>query len=197
MNFQQWRVLHASKQHSASVAAMNEETHPVGQQSQWLYFFLFISSYVLLDFLYFKIPVDTFVNVIYYHGVVKVCADLINLLAPLEQVFPRQNHLLSAKADLEIVRGCDGAGVLFLLVSAIMVFPSKLARKLTGLMLGIGLIYSLNMLRIGTLYFVIAYHPAWFMLIHTYLAPTLMVIMACAYFAWWAFASSGNCNEPA
>jgi hypothetical protein len=40
---------------------------------------------VLFDYAYFKIPVDLFSNVIYYHGVVTVCADVLNWLAPLEQ----------------------------------------------------------------------------------------------------------------
>lgn len=136
-------------------------------------------------------------NVIYYQGVVRVCADLINLVAPLEQVFARQNHLLSAKADLEIVRGCDGAGVFFLMVSAIVVFPSSLSRKMTGLILGVGLVYSLNLARVSFLYFVIAYRPGWFLLIHTYLAPALMIMLGCCYFAWWAFSSISKTCEPA
>jgi len=162
-----------------------------------LQFALFVGCYVLLDYGYFKIPVDQFVNVIYYHGVVAVCADLINWLAPLEHVLAKQNHLLSAKADLEIVRGCDGAGVLFLVMSAILVFPSGLKRKLLGLLLGIGLIYSLNLLRISALYFVIAYQPDWFQLIHTYVAPTLMVVLGCFYFACWAFGSTNQSHELA
>jgi exosortase family protein XrtM len=167
------------------------------KQNEWLQFFLFVGCYSFLDYAYFKIPVDTLINVIYYHGVVTVCADLINMLAPLEQVLAQQNHLISAKADLEIVRGCDGAGVLFLVVSAILVFPSKWGRKLIGLILGIGLIYILNLLRIGVLYFVIAYYPDWFSLIHTYLAPTFMVIAGCAYYALWAFSSANKVYDPA
>lgn len=160
-------------------------------------FILFVGCYVFLDYAYFKIPVDTFINVIYFHGVVTICADLINMLAPLEQVLAQQNHLLSAKADLEIVRGCDGAGVLFLVVSAIVAFPSTGRRKLIGLLLGIGLIYLINLLRISALYFIIAYQPDWFLLVHTYLAPTLMVIVGCCYFAWWAFGSTNTIHEPA
>lgn len=164
---------------------------------EWLQFILFLGCYALLDYAYFKIPVDLFVNVIYYHGVVAICADLINFLAPLEQVLAKQNHLLSAKADLEIVRGCDGAGVLFLVVSAVLVFPSGLKRKVLGLLLGIGLIYTINLVRICVLYFIIAYHPDWFQLIHTYVAPTLMVVLGCFYFAWWAFGSADQNHEPA
>jgi exosortase family protein XrtM len=135
--------------------------------------------------------------VIYYHGVVSVCADLINISAPQEHILPLQNHLLSSKADLEIVRGCDGAGVLFLIVSAILVFPSTWVRKLTGLILGITLIYVLNLLRIIVLYFVLVYYPDWFELLHEYIAPTLMVLVACAYFAWWAFGALHKVYEPA
>jgi exosortase family protein XrtM len=159
---------------------------------------LFVGCYALLDYLYyFKIPAELFINVLYPHGVVAVCADLINIIAPLEKVSFKLNHLISAHADLEIVHGCDGANVLFLVVSAILVFPSGLKRKLTGLLLGIGLIYSLNLLRISTLYFVIAYLPDWFQLIHIYVAPTLMVIAGCFYFAWWAFGSTNTIHEPA
>lgn len=126
---------------------------------------------------------------------VKVCADLINIIAPLEQVLAQQNHLISAHAKLEIVRGCDGAGVLFLVISAILVFPASLRRKLLGLLFGVSLIYGINLLRIGVLYFVVAYQPDYFSLIHTYLAPTFMVIAACAYFAWWAFGSKDKSYE--
>lgn len=52
---------------------------------EWLTFTLFVGCYVLFDYAYFKIPVDLFSNVIYYHGVVTVCADVLNWLAPLEQ----------------------------------------------------------------------------------------------------------------
>lgn len=186
-------------QHSKSKSAVDDSPKRLRSNGyrEWLQFTLFVGCYVLLDYAYFKIPVDLFVNVIYYHGVVAICADLVNWLAPLEHVLAKQNHLLSAKADLEIVRGCDGAGVLFLVVSAVLVFPSGLKRKLLGLVLGIGLIYSINLLRIFALYFVIAYQPGWFQLIHTYVAPTLMVVMGCFYFAWWAFGSTSQSHEPA
>jgi exosortase family protein XrtM len=165
--------------------------------NEWLQFMIFVGCYALLNYGYFKIPDDLFMNVIYYHGVVTICADLINILAPLEHVLAQQNHLLSAKANLEIVRGCDGVGVLFLVVSAIVAFPSTWRRTLIGLLLGVGIIYLLNLLRISILYFVIAYRPDWFQLIHVYLAPTLMVLVGCCYFAWWAFGSTEKIHEPA
>jgi exosortase family protein XrtM len=179
------------------VIESDSNRHRISRFNEWLQFMVFVGCYALLNYGYFKIPVDLFMNVIYYHGVVTICADLINMIAPMEQVSAQQNHLLSAKANLEIVRGCDGAGVLFLVVSAIVAFPSTWRRKLTGLLLGTGLIYLLNLLRIIVLYFIIAYQPDWFLLVHVYLAPTLMIIVGCVYFAWWAFGSTKKTHEPA
>lgn len=162
--------------------------HNLPHYLEGLRFILFIACYVLFDYGYFKIPIDTFINIIYFHGVVTVCADAINFITPLEQVFATGNHLLSSAADLEIIRGCDGAGVFFLLFSAILVFPAKFRTKLTGLVLGCILIYGCNLIRIIGLYFVVAHNPSLFSLVHSYIAPTLMVLVACGYFAYWAFA---------
>ncbi|WP_347990141.1 exosortase family protein XrtM [Methylomonas sp. AM2-LC] len=163
----------------------------------WLQCILFIGCYVLLDYGYFTIPEEWFTQVIHYRWMGVICADFINMIAPLEQVSAAENHLRSAKAGMDIVRGCDGAGVLFLLVSAILVFPSKLSRKVTGLLLGISFIYGINLLRISALYFIVAYYPDWFMLIHLYFSPTLMVIAACAYFALWAYGTTKMLHESA
>lgn len=180
-----------------SVDASGPNRPRTSRLDEGLQFIQFVGCYALLDYAYFKIPVDLFMNVIYHHGVVAVCADLINWVAPAEQVLAQHNHVVSSKADLEIVRGCDGAGVLFLMVSAIIVFPSTWRRKLVGLVLGIALVYGLNLLRVSGLYFVVAYHNDWFLLIHTYLAPTLMILAGCCYFAWWAFGAANTVHGQA
>jgi exosortase family protein XrtM len=135
--------------------------------------------------------------VVYYHGFGVLCAQLIHFFAPLEQILAVHNHLQSPRADLEIVRGCDGAGALFLLMAAILAFPAPFKRKLKGVVLGVLLMYSLNLIRISGLYFVVAYHKDWFLLVHTYLAPTLLIVLACLFFAWWALGATHNVNEPA
>ena len=175
----------------------NKHTTLAENPYQWLQCLLFVACYVLLDYAYFKIPVDVLSNMVYYHGVVNLCADFINFFNPLEQVLAKQNHLLSSKADLEIVRGCDGAGMLFLVMSAILVFQAPVHRKLLGLILGIALVYCLNLVRICLLYFVLSYQPTWFQLIHTYVAPTFMMILGCCYFAWWAFSSNKSTHAAA
>lgn len=157
---------------------------------------LFFGIYAVFHTAYFQIPDEVLRDVVYYYGIGVFCSELISLIAPLEQVVAVQNHLKSPLADLEIVRGCDGAGALFLVMAAILAFPTTIKRKLVGLVLGVALMYSLNLIRISGLYFVVAYHRDWFQVIHTYLAPTLLIIMACLFFAWWAWGSSRASHEP-
>jgi exosortase family protein XrtM len=151
-----------------------------------MYFLLF---YAALHYAYFQIPDDSF-RVIYHDWLGFFCAELINFFAPLEKVMASQNYLMSSAANLEIVRGCDGAGAVFLLVSAILAFPAGLKRKCLGLFLGVSTMYLINLIRISGLYFVIAYRPDWFTLLHTYFGPSLMIVLGSLFFIWWAFGSS-------
>ena len=156
----------------------------------------FVGIYALCHSAYFSIPDSLFREVIYNQGLGVPCTSLIHWIFPDERVSAVQNHLVSSRADLEIVRGCDGAGALFLVVAAILSFPATFRRKLLGLGLGILLMYGLNLARITGLYFVIAYQRDWFPLVHTYLAPTLIIILACLFFAWWAFGTARASREP-
>ena len=151
-----------------------------------LQFVLYILCYWFFDFLYFQIPDQLYSDVLYHYGVVTLCAEVINTLSPLEQVAAVHNHLLSAHADLVIIRGCDSAGVLFLLVSAVLVFNASLRQKLRGLLLGVALVYGLNIVRLVGLYFLEVYRREWFEFAHLYLAPTLMLLLVFIFFAWWA-----------
>ena len=156
-------------------------------------FLIFIASYSLLNYLYFLIPDQIYSEVIYHYGLVLLCADLINFVVPQEQASAVGNHLLSVHADLQIIRGCDSAGVVFLLVSAVLAFQAGWRQKLLGLGLGMALVISLNILRVSGLYFLMAYHRSWFEWMHLYLAPGLMLLATLLFFAWWAI----SCRDVA
>jgi exosortase family protein XrtM len=153
---------------------------------------VFVICYALFHTAYFMVPDSVLRDVVYYHGIVQVSEGVIDLAAPDERVSAVQNKLMSSKAALEVVRGCDGSGALFLIMAAIIAFSATVKRKLLGVFLGLVLIYLLNLTRIVGLYFVVAYQRDWFLPIHTYFAPTLIVIVSCIFFAWWALWSTGQ-----
>lgn len=157
------------------------------------FFCWFVLTYGLFEFLYFKIPDSFLLNVIYYYGLVSPSAVIINYFQTDVPVIAMQNILSSRGIALEVVRGCDGAGTIFLLAAAIITFPTSWKHKIVGLVSGITLLIIINLLRIIGLYFVMVYQAQWFTPIHTYFAPTFIIIIGCLFFAGWAqFASNKN-----
>lgn len=128
----------------------------------WWFPLWFAGIYGLMHQAYFQIPDDLLRDTLYHWGLVRPDVAVIDLLAPGEQVVAVGNYLVSARANLEIVRGCDGAGAMFLVVSAMLAYPANLGRKLAGVLAAAGFMYLLNLLRIAAIYFVVAYYPAWF-----------------------------------
>jgi exosortase family protein XrtM len=147
---------------------------------------MFILTYSLFEFLYFKIPDLFLIDVIYYHGLVSPCASIINYLRPDEHVMAAKNIISSQGISLEVVRGCDGAGTIFLLAAAVITFSASFKDKMLGLVSGVVLLAVINLFRIIGLYFVLRYEAQWFTPIHTFFAPTLIIIISCIFFAVWA-----------
>jgi exosortase family protein XrtM len=146
---------------------------------------LFALGYVVLHSLYFCVPTPILVDHVYHYGIVKVAAALIGWLAPGEAVNAAGHRLWSARASLEIVRGCDGSGVLFLLTAAVLAQAAPLKKKLLGVLGALALVYLLNQLRVVGLYFVASYREAWFVPLHAYFIPILMILLSVLYFAGW------------
>ena len=109
-------------------------------------------------------------------------AALVNLLHPLEAARAEANLLVSGRAVLEIVRGCDGSGAMFMLTAALLAAPLTVRVKAMGLVAGLALVLLLNQARITGLYFVAAYRPAWFLPVHAYVAHSLLVLAVLLHF---------------
>jgi len=166
--------------------AASSESRPWRAPANWSFIVVFASIYCVLYVAYSAIPDAYLREVVYYQGIVRPSQLMIGWIAPNEHVIGIQNQLQSGSAALNIVRGCDGAGIVFLLVAAIIAFRAGWRRTLLGLAGAIALVYILNQLRIVALYFVNSYRHAWFVPMHVYFIPTLMILAGALYFALWA-----------
>ncbi len=142
-------------------------------------------AYVALHYGYGLIPDQWLASTAYLHGFTQPSAALINTLAGGEQVLAVENRIVSAGAVLEVVRGCDGSGALFLLVAAVVAFKAPWRLRALGVLGGAALVYWLNLLRLVGLYFVAAHHPARFEALHEYFVPGLLVVMVMLFFIGW------------
>jgi exosortase family protein XrtM len=147
---------------------------------------LFVAVYGVLHTLYFWVPDRVLRDVVHYYGIVRPGAEVIRMAAPHEAVEAVQGTLRSPRATLNIVRGCDGAGVAFLLVAAVVAFGATWRQRALGALGAVLLTYLLNQVRIVALYFVAAYRHDWFEVLHNYFIPTFIIVACCIFFAWWA-----------
>jgi len=114
--------------------------------------FCFLSLYLLLDYLYEGIS-DASLRLYYHDYFISFCTYIINTIAPEDRVKVIQNAIISSKANLAIVRTCDGSSSFFIISAAILTFRSTLRLTLMGIVAGFILVIFLNTVRIISLYF--------------------------------------------
>lgn len=148
--------------------------------------FCLLFLYTFFTALYDTIPDQTLRYIFHNHFVV-LCVKAIHLISSSTDVIAIQNSIIANHVNLEMVRTCDGSTAFFLLVSAILAFRAPLKLTLMGLIIGLLLIMSFNVLRIVLMYFLIIYDYTWFSYFHLSIAPFLLLSTSCGYFAIWAY----------
>ena len=141
--------------------------------------------YGVFHWAYHQVPDTTLRTVIYPNLIGHSAAKVINTMTPERKVRVKDNTISSNKAVLNIVRGCDGSGVWFMLMAAILGFGAKFKHLLVGVVLGTIAVYSINQVRIVGLYYLIEWNRNYFPMVHTYFAPTLIIFLIAAFFLWW------------
>lgn len=180
------------------VSASPPASNPTESNARPFWFLIaFAAAYVVGHVGYYAIPDQVLREVVIHFGIVVPSTAAIDLVAPAERVVAQGHMLVSPRATLEVVRGCDGIGTALLLAAAIVAFPGGWSRKLGGLALGLALVYVANLVRIVGLYFVVAYRGDWFQFLHTYLVPVAFVALVAVFFAWWAARAAGTADPRA
>lgn len=176
---------HASGiQHSGASAALGAgRAIPVGRAVVLLALFD-----VALHIAYFSIP-DVFMReTLHYWGLVRPCTAVLQWLWPASGVVAEVGSLVGPGVRLVILRGCDGAGLMFLLVSAVLAAMVAMRRWSLcpwGLLSALLFSYGLNLVRLLALYALAARMPAWFDVSHDLVIPLIVVFASGACFMAW------------
>ncbi|MDE3010594.1 MAG: exosortase/archaeosortase family protein [Pseudomonadota bacterium] len=112
-------------------------------------------------------------------------ARLINLLTPPVAAHAEGARIVAAGGGVNILNGCEGAEVLFLMLAAFAVTPLSAAARLLAMLSGTLLVFALNQLRIVVLFYARRSDPGLFADLHGIVLPLLMVLAVAAFHAWW------------
>lgn len=104
---------------------------------------------------------------------------------PGDRVAVHANEVRSVRVRLNILPGCEGTELFFLLIAGVLAFPASWSAKVAGLALGLPLVFALNVVRVAALYVTVRDFPAQFELVHAYVAPTAFVALLGVFFWWW------------
>lgn len=116
---------------------------------------------------------------------VKTAAAVIATLDPATGVQAVGSRLKADGGGINILNGCEGIEVLFLLAGALLVAPLVWRMRLLGLVAGGGLVFVLNQVRVIALFYAFRSDRALFDTLHGVIAPLLLILATGAFFVVW------------
>lgn len=154
-----------------------------------IYFSLFLLIFCTLSYGYY---LADFVapHVLIDDLTVRPAAAITNVVFPSAAAVAQGRSLISRFGRINILVGCEGAEGMCLLLAAILPYPAPWRVRLIGVLLGVLLIYALNLCRIVTLLAILHWHPQWFGSVHGIIAPTGIVMFAGLFFLIWTSANA-------
>ena len=116
---------------------------------------------------------------------VRSATGLINWLTPDVGALPQGTRIVAPGGGLNVLFGCEGTDVVFLLTAAFMAFALPWRSRLAGLAVGLVWVFVLNQWRIVALFYSFRADRELFDLAHTTAAPLLMIVLTGLFFHLW------------
>lgn len=98
-------------------------------------------------------------------------------------------------AYVVVAQGCDASTVFATLLATVLAWPSPIWKRLIVAVIGVGVMFGLNILRIALVLLTDVYQPMLFELMHVWILPTLLVLGALVYFFIWTIISKRHPSE--
>lgn len=140
--------------------------------------------FAVLQLLYYQFYVGSSL----FHSYLRLCAELSTQLLLLigEPVTVTAKTITSdAGPAVTVVEGCDALRIYSVLVAAIVAFQSPWPKKIIGILVGVGMMFLFNLVRISLLLWLDVHHTDWFDTFHHTILPFGLWLIAVLYFYWW------------
>lgn len=151
----------------------------------WVSTLLFLSVFFILQMSYNASRGSDFEHFIIGDLTVTPSAAVINLLTPTVNVKALGNQLIAPGGGITVLKGCEGTEIMFMLVATFAAVVMPWRRRLSGLGLGILLVFCLNQVRLLTLFYVYRSEPSLFNLLHGTVGPIVLVLCVALYAFYW------------
>lgn len=157
---------------------------------------LFLALFATMQGLYSWGQGGWFERLIINHITVQPAAWIIDTLSPHIGVEAAGSRLRAPGGGINVLNGCEGVDIVFLLTAAMLVAPLSWRRKLAGIGVGAILVMLLNQARVVALFYTYRSDQNWFDMLHGVLTPLLLIALAGGFFAFWLGYAPGG-RKPA
>lgn len=113
---------------------------------------------------------------IIHDATVRVTATWINLMTPEIQAQALGSRIAAAGGGINVLNGCEGTEVWFLLLAALAAHAFSWRVRVVGVLLGTAWVYGLNQLRLLALFYSHRQNLSLFEQLHGLVAPLALIL---------------------
>ncbi|OQW85832.1 MAG: hypothetical protein BWK72_20230 [Rhodoferax ferrireducens] len=166
------------------------QTPPPRPWPLWIQIGVFALTFTVLQSLWALASGTALERIAVDQATVAPAAWLVNQLTPEMQALAVRSSIRAPGGGINILNGCEGFEVLFLLTSALLVAPLSWRRKAVGFFAGVLLVWLLNQGRILVLFYANRVDKELFALLHGTVAPLVIIVLVTIAFVF--FLSKSN-----
>jgi len=145
------------------------------QRSPWVVVLLFALVFGLLQTAWWSVRGTAIERAVIHTATVVPAAMLVGWIDPALEARPRGATIEARGGGLNVLRGCEGVEILFLLTAALVALPLGWKRRALALLLGTAMVFALNQARIVALFFAWRIDRSLFEVLHSLALPALLV----------------------
>lgn len=164
---------------------LQKSTYPIVQV------IVFFIIYTLLLWLWGWARNSAFAHFLIEDVTVKTAVGFVNLISPNFNSIAHGTHMTSSAGGINVVNGCEGVEVMFLLIAAMIISPLSVRAKIVGILVGLIYIFFLNQVRLVVMFYAVRENKQLFELVHGTIAPIILVALTGFFLALW-ISSFGN-----
>jgi exosortase/archaeosortase family protein len=145
----------------------------------------FLGIFIGIIFFYYGLIAVTGTDFLqpYLNGSAWLASGIIGLFS--EGVSSSGQFINGAGRSMALSYGCDGTDQFIVFIAALIAYPAKWKKKAAGLLLGILLLYFLNIIRIIGLFYIFGESSSSFDLFHETVFPIMFIAVSLVmWFAW-------------
>jgi len=157
----------------------------------------FVTLFFMLQTGWSALQGSAFERLVIDQATVKTAVLVADTLSPGLGVRADGPRMAAPGGGINIINGCDGTDVLFLLTAAVLVAPVAWRWRLVGLLAGWPLVFVLNQVRVLALFYAFRHDRSTFDLLHGAVAPLVLILAVGVFFMLWLGRSGASGAAPA